>query len=54
MEGGSQDFRQTIWDWENGKRGRLDRARRWAERGIVRTFDSTGSLVATNGVQWTS
>jgi WD40 repeat protein/DNA-binding SARP family transcriptional activator len=47
--GGSQDFRQTIWDWENGRvvgsiepgDGRNDTYRA--------VFDPTGSLVATNG-----
>jgi WD40 repeat protein/DNA-binding SARP family transcriptional activator len=47
--GGSQDFRQTIWDWETGKvvgsiepgDGRNDTYRA--------VFDPTGSRVATNG-----
>ena len=47
--GGSQDFRQTIWDWERGRVvGSID-PRDGRNDTYLAVFDPTGRLIATNG-----
>jgi WD40 repeat protein/DNA-binding SARP family transcriptional activator len=47
--GGSQDFRQTIWDWENGKVVGSIEPGNGQNDSYRAVFDPTGSRVATNG-----
>ncbi len=47
--GGSQDFRQTIWDWERGEVVGSIAPGDGTNAAIVATFDPTGTRVATNG-----
>ena len=49
LRGGSQDFRQTIWDWERGEVvNTIEPGNAW-NAAILAIFDPTGTRVATNG-----
>ena len=47
--GGSQNFRETIWDWENGRTVDSIAPGNGENAATVAIFDPTGSRIATNG-----
>ena len=49
LRGGSQDFRQTIWDWDSGNVISSIEPRNGRNAAMLATFDPTGSLLATGG-----
>jgi WD40 repeat protein/DNA-binding SARP family transcriptional activator len=49
LRGGSQHFRQTIWDWEMGNVIGSIEPGDGRNAALLATFDPTGSLLATSG-----